>query len=474
MSGKLFTGRFQAGRAASTEELAMKNINHRLPNRASVFAEKIFSSCRNIVHIDAMAGVALVIATLVALLLANSTYGTAYQNFWQQKISIEAFGYCFSKDLHFLVNDGLMTFFFLVAGMEIRREIHDGALSKFRQALLPLVAAIGGVFMPAIIYFSINPMPPTSHGWAVPTATDIAFAIGILALLGKSVPNNLRIVLLALATIDDIIAILIIAIFYSGSFDLTGLPIACLAIIILVFLQWIGINSALVYVLPAALLWLGLMICGIHPSLSGVILGLLTPALAPRSLIAPINRLSYALEILKNEKPEDSASKHYFALLEIRKSEAAIDAPVSRLVAAFSPWVLFVIMPLFALANAGIDVSNVEFEDHSSLFIMIGTGLGLAIGKPLGIFLISFLAVRFGLCTLPSGVNWRGMVLVGLLGGIGFTMAIFTATLAFNVPQQLEAAKFAILCGSLLSAIFGLGYGLWLKFRAQHKTSKTR
>ena len=451
----------------------MKNISHRLPNRASVFAEKIFSICRNIVHIDAMAGVALVIATMVALLLANSTYGTAYQNFWQQKISIEAFGYCFSKDLHFLVNDGLMTLFFLVSGMEIRREIHDGALSKLSQALLPLVAAVGGVIMPAIIYFSINHMPPTSHGWAVPTATDIAFAIGILALLGKSVPNNLRIVLLALATIDDIIAILIIAIFYSNGFDVTGLPIACLAIIILVFLQWIGINSALIYVLPAALLWLGLMICGIHPSLSGVILGLLTPALAPRSLIAPIDRLSYALEILKNKKPEDSASKHYFALLEIRKSEAAIDAPVSRLVAAFSPWVLFVIMPLFALANAGIDVSNVEFEDHSSFIIMVGTGLGLSIGKPLGIFLISFLAVRFGFCNLPSGVNWRGIVLVGLLGGIGFTMAIFTATLAFSHPEQLEAAKFAILCGSLVSAIFGLAYGLSQKWRAAHKPRKT-
>ena len=451
----------------------MKNNSHRLPNRASVIAEKIFLSCRNLLHIDAMAGVALVIATMVALILANSTYGTAYQNFWHQRISIEAFGYSFSKDLHFLVNDGFMTLFFLVAGMEIRREIYDGALSKLSQALLPLVAAVGGVIMPAIIYFSINHGPETSHGWAVPTATDIAFAIGILALLGKSVPNNLRIVLLALATIDDIIAILIIAIFYSNGFDVTGLPIACFAIIILVFFQWIGINSALIYVLPAALLWLGLMICGIHPSLSGVILGLLTPALPPRSLISPIERMSYALEILKNEKPEDSASKHRFALLEIKKSEAAVDAPVSRLVAAFSPWVLFVIMPLFALANAGIDISNVDFADHSSFIIIIGTGLGLIIGKPLGIVLISFIAVRFGLCNLPSGVNWRGMVLVGLLGGIGFTMAIFTATLAFSHPEQLEAAKFAILCGSLVSAIFGLAYGLSQKWRATHKPRKT-
>ena len=215
------------------------------------------------------------------------------------------------------------------------------------------------------------------------------------------------------------------------------------------------------------------MICGIHPSLSGVILGLLTPALPPRSLIAPVDRMSYALEILKNKKPEDSATKHRFALFEIKKSEAEIDAPVSRLVNAFSPWVLFVIMPLFALANAGINISNVDFADHSSFIIMIGTGLGLIIGKPLGIVFISFIAVRFGLCNLPSGVNWRGMVLVGLLGGIGFTMAIFTATLAFSHPEQLEAAKFAILCGSLVSAILGLSYGLLLKFRAKHWTRKT-
>ena len=451
----------------------MNNISRRLPNRASVIAEKIFSACRNFFHIEAMAGVVLVIATFVALLLANSTYAAAYQKFWQQKISIEAFGFSFSKDLHFLVNDGFMTLFFLVAGMEIRREIHEGALSEFRQALLPIVAAIGGVIIPAIIYFSTNPMPPTSHGWAVPTATDIAFAIGILALLGKSVPTNLRIVLLALATIDDIIAILIIAIFYSGSFDLAGLPFACLAIIIIVFLQWIGINSALIYVLPVGLLWLGLMICGIHPSLSGVIAGLLTPALAPRSLIAPVNRMSYALEILKNEKTQDSALKRRFALLEIGKSLAAIDAPVSRLVHAFNPWVSFLIMPLFALANAGINISNVDFDNHSSFIIMIGIGLGLVIGKPLGIVLFSFLAVRFGLCRLPAGINWHGMALVGLLGGIGFTMSIFTATLAFSNAEQLEAAKLAILGGSLVSAVFGLAYGLSQKWRATHKPRKT-
>ncbi|CAM1628513.1 Na+/H+ antiporter NhaA [Bartonella choladocola] len=451
----------------------MNNISRRLPNRASVIAEKIFSAFRNFFHIDAMAGVVLVIATFVALLLANSTYAAAYQEFWQQKISIEAFGFSFSKDLHFLVNDGFMTLFFLVAGMEIRREIHEGALSEFRLALLPIVAAIGGVIIPAIIYFSTNPMPPTSHGWAVPTATDIAFAIGILALLGKSVPTNLRIVLLALATIDDIIAILIIAIFYSGSFDLAGLPFACLAIIIIVFLQWIGINSALIYVLPVGLLWLGLMICGIHPSLSGVIAGLLTPALAPRSLIAPVNRMSYALEILKNENPQDSALKRRFALLEIGKSLAAIDAPVSRLVHAFNPWVSFLIMPLFALANAGINISDVDFENHFSFIIMIGIGLGLVIGKPLGIVLFSFIAVRFGLCRLPAGINWHGMALVGLLGGIGFTMSIFTATLAFSNAEQLEAAKLAILGGSLVSAVFGLAYGLSQKWRATHKPRKT-
>ncbi len=451
----------------------MNNISRRLPNRASVIAEKIFSAFRNFFHIEAMAGVVLVIATFVALLLANSTYATAYQEFWQQKISIEAFGFSFSKDLHFLVNDGFMTLFFLVAGMEIRREIHEGTLSEFRQALLPIVAAIGGVIIPAIIYFSTNPMPPTSHGWAVPTATDIAFAIGILALLGKSVPTNLRIVLLALATIDDIIAILIIAIFYSGSFDLAGLPFACLAIIIIVFLQWIGINSALIYVLPVGLLWLALLICGIHPSLSGVIAGLLTPALAPRSLIAPVNRMSYALEILKNEKTQDSALKRRFALLEIGKSLAAIDAPVSRLVHAFNPWVSFLIMPLFALANAGINISDVDFENHFSFTIMVGIGLGLVIGKPLGIVLFSFIAVRFGLCRLPAGINWHGMALVGLLGGIGFTMSIFTATLAFSNAEQLEAAKLAILGGSLVSAVFGLAYGLSQKWRATHKPRKT-
>ena len=438
------------------------SCSKRLPNRAAVLTGKTFSTLDRFIHIEAVSGLVLIIATAVALILANSRYSGIYQQFWQQPLRVEFIGFSFSKNLHFLVNDVLMTVFFLVAGLEIRRELHEGALAEIKLALLPIIAAIGGVCFPAFIYFAFNGYTQTSHGWAVPTATDIAFAVGILALLGKSIPSNLKVVLLSLAIIDDIIAIIVIALFYSSNLDVTGLPFVFGAILLILLFQWIGIEQPWIYVVPGIILWWGLMVFGVHPSLAGVIMGLLTPVLPPRAYISPVAHISNALEVMKNESANNNKLQLYsFALHEIRKGQNCLLAPASRVQMALAPWVSFIIMPLFALANAGINFSGYDLSSKSSSAIILGIGLGLVVGKPIGIVCASFFAIKCGICKLPRDVNWHGLLLVGLLGGIGFTMAIFTATLAFSNDYQLSAAKLAILCGSLLSAIFGLGFGLW-------------
>lgn len=275
--------------------------SNRLPNRASRATNRALSAIERFLHIEALSGVVLLLAAAAALIFANSEYSSSYEAFWHTPLGFNFGNFTLSWDLHFWVNDALMTVFFLVAGMEIRREIYEGALSSFKQATLPIIAAIGGVCLPAVIYLSFNFNGGYTHGWAVPTATDIAFAVGILALLGKAIPTNLHIVLLSLAIIDDIIAVLIIAFFYSTNLDLSGLAIALTGVFAVLFFQWIGLASAWLYILPGAIIWWGLMKTGIHPSLAGVILGMMTPVLPTRNLVAPLTILSNAVNALQEK-----------------------------------------------------------------------------------------------------------------------------------------------------------------------------
>lgn len=448
--------------------------SHRLPTRAHIITEHAINVVERFLHIEALSGVILLIAAAAALIWANSPWFETYDALWHAPLSISIGSFGLSWDLHFWVNDALMTVFFLVAGMEIRREIHEGALSNLRQASLPVVAAIGGVCVPALIYIALNTDPARHHGWAVPTATDIAFAIGILALVGRVVPANLRIMLLSLAIIDDIIAVLIIAVFYSNGLDPYGLGIAAFGIVIVLFFQWIGIASAWAYILPAAVLWVGLLKTGAHPSLAGVILGLMTPVLPTRSLAPPLERIRKALASLQaDETKEDAdAGLNIHALREIRKGQRDMVAPVTRVQSALHPWVAFVVMPLFAFANAGVRFGGIDLSANGSFWVLYGVGFGLIFGKPIGVLLASFIAVKTGFCRLPPQVTWSGMVLVGLLAGIGFTMAIFVAMLAFNEPGYLAAAKIGVLSGSLASALLGLAYG-FIYYRGRARAAQS-
>ena len=381
------------------------------------------------ISVEAASGVVLLLAATVALLWANSPLGFAYEALWHLKVPVALGTLLPVQDLHFWVNDGLMTVFFLVVGLEVRRELHDGSLSDPRVATLPVIAAIGGLLVPALLYLVLNTDPATRRGWAIPTATDIAFAVGVLSLIGRGVPAALRMLLLTLAIVDDIAAILVIAFFYSGGIALTGLLVVGAGGLLVLALQWLGARWALTYIVPGAIIWYGMLSAGMHPTLAGVILGLLTPA-----------TVSFGRG-RRGRAPDPEAV-----------------APVVALEARLHPWVAFGIMPLFALANAGVSLSGLDLRAAQPLAVGCGIVLGLVIGKPLGIVLAAFLAVRMKLCTLPDGVRWSHTVLLGLLGGIGFTMSIFITNLAFSEPVVLSAAKFAVLIGSGTAA--GLGFML--------------
>lgn len=385
---------------------------------------RIVSALERFARIEAVSGIVLLVGALVALALANSGLASAYVHFWETPVTLAVGAFSVTQSLHFVVNDGLMTVFFLVVGAEIRQEIHNGALATFKLAFLPLGAALGGVTVPALIYLAINQGSAAEHGWAIPTATDIAFAVGVLALLGKSVASGVRVLLLALAIIDDIVAILIIAIFYATDLDYSGVAVALAGMLMVLGFQRLGINKAVLYILPGAVIWYGLYKTGVHPTLAGVILGLMTPV---------------------RRRP----GEHLPAAQRVQKG--------------LHPWVAFGIMPLFALANAGVSLAGVDLNNSLSLSVFVAVALALVVGKPVGVILTCVLLVKSGLCRLPDGVTWRGITLVGLLAGIGFTMSIFISALAFDDLGLLAAAKLSVLCGSVIAALIGLGWGCILR-----------
>ncbi|ATB65491.1 Na+/H+ antiporter NhaA [Pseudomonas parafulva] len=437
--------------------------------RAQQMAERAFANLERFLHIEAVSGIVLLVVAICALIWANSPAADSYEALWHTPLSFGIGTYVVSQSLHFWINDGLMTIFFLVVGMEIRREIHEGALSSLRQATLPMAAALGGVAVPALLYLVFNHQAPQQNGWAVPTATDIAFAVGVLALLGKSIPSNIRVFLLALAIIDDIIAVLIIAFFYSGGLDYSGFAVAAVGLVMVIALQKIGIGSAYAYVIPGVITWIGILMTGAHPTLAGVVLGMMTPVVSMPMRERPLEAIArFSGELIGRAKaPEQDASDLMDPLKRLRLAQRELVPPVVRVQSALHPWVAYAIMPLFALANAGVNLGGIDLSSEAPHWVMLGIGIALVAGKPLGVLSVSWLMVRLGWCTLPAGVSWSGITLIGLLAGIGFTMSIFIATLAFADASLLGAAKVGVLSGSVISAVLGIAWGV-LKVRRTH------
>ena len=430
--------------------------------------ERVQAQISHLLHIESFAGMVLMLAAAVALIWANSAAAPSYFALWHAPVALTLGPWSFSTDLHFIVNDVLMTVFFLVVGMEIRRELHNGALASLRQASLPLIAAIGGVAVPALIYVALAGNDRTLlNGWAIPTATDIAFAVGVLALLGRNIPGALRIFLLALAIIDDIVAVLIIAFFYSGGLQAMGFVVAAAGVLLVLLFNRMGIAAAPLYVLPGAVLWFGLLKTGAHPTLAGVVLGLMTPVFVRPTpmplLITAQTAMRKAGEQMLSGRPDP---QHLLQELRIAQlAQRDLLPPALRLPMILHPWVAFCIMPIFALANAGVQFSGIDLSAAAPQTTAMAVLVALVLGKPLGVFICTWLAVKSGLCSLPEGLNWRGVLLVGLLAGIGFTMSIFVGGLAFADASLLGAAKLGILAGSAMAALLGLGYGFAMRKR---------
>jgi NhaA family Na+:H+ antiporter len=411
-------------------------------------------------HIEAASGILLIIAAATALIWANSPWAHSYEALWHTPFRIGIGDWTMERSLHFWINDLLMAVFFLVAGLEIKREMAHGALSDIKRAALPIAAAIGGMLVPATIYASLNVTGPGAHGWGVPMATDIAFAVGVLMLLGRRVPPALRVLLLAFAVIDDLGAILVIAVFYSSGLAVDGLMVALGGVFVMWLFGRMGVRPGVSLILPFLLIWGGLYRAGIHPTIAGVIMGLMTPA---QAWYGPTGFLRTAQKALLKFEQRAEAGDTGAALLEpleeIGFASREAVAPVVRLEHQLHSWVAYGIMPLFALANAGVAVGGIEFSEPGALAVASGVALGLLVGKPVGVLVFSWVAVRLRLCVLPQGVSWSGMLIVGVAGAIGFTMAIFIAELAFGDPDLLAVAKLGVLAATAVAAIVALVLG---------------
>jgi NhaA family Na+:H+ antiporter len=426
-------------------------------------AGALYRPIERFLRVEASSGIALIATAVFALAWASSPWADSYERLWHTELSIGVGEHVFARDLHFWISDALMVIFFFVVGLEIRRELHEGELADAKRAALPVVGALGGMAAPALVFAAFNAGSANLRGAAIPTATDIAFAVGVLTLLGKRVPAALRVFLLALAVIDDIGAIVVIAVFYSAGLSLPWLGVALAGVGGVLLLQGLGVRTHALYVLPGAVLWAGLYGAGVHPTIGGVILGLMTPV---RPWMGE-HTLAETAEGTASDLREGAAQggldpKDLLAPLgRLRLVARETLSPVVRLQAALHPWVAYAVMPLFALSNAGVRVDGVDLAAPGARSVALGASLGLLLGKPLGIVTACLVTSRLGLVKLPRGMGLRELVVGGCLAGIGFTMAIFIAVLAFPADAHgaLDVAKLAVLAGSAASAIVGLVLG---------------
>ena len=427
-----------------------------LRRRGGIFVpHRVLQAAQAFVRIEAASGIVLLVAAIAALIWANSPLDEAYEDLWHTSISIDLSLVAIENDLREWVNTGLMTIFFFLVGLEIKRELVHGELSDPRRALLPATAALGGMVVPALLYTAFNAGGEGERGWGIPVATDIAFALGVLSLLSRRIPFSIKVFLLAAAIADDIGGILVIAIFYSSGIDFEALTIAGLVFAAIVGMNRAGIRSIEVYVAAGIVLWLAVEESGVHATLTGVALGLLTPA---RYFFSPANFASTADDLVdrfRSAFAEDNGDEQQGVLMQMEDLIQGTESPMDRLEHRLLPLVSFGIVPIFALANAGIAISGDLLSDAVSSPVSQGVVVGLLIGKPIGIFAFTWIAVRMRLCELPSGATWAHILGVGLLAGIGFTVSLLIASLALEEAALLDEAKLGVLAASLVAGIAG-------------------
>ena len=420
--------------------------------------KKILLPFQSFIHAEASGGILLLICTVAALIWANSPWKETYFHLWHTNISINIGENVLSYSLHHWINDGLMVIFFFVVGLEIKREFLVGELSTRQKAALPVAGALGGMLFPAIIYMLFNAGLEGSSGWGIPMATDIAFVVGILALVGSRVPLSIKIFITALAIADDIGAVLIIAIFYTSEISLISLLIGAFFVILLVISNVIGIRSLLIYLLLGIGLWLAFLKSGVHSTVAGVILAFTIPASTRINSLKFLNRGRKLLDDFDKAGEEGESTltneERLIAVQALEKNCEKVMTPLQRFETGLHPWVSFLIMPLFAFANAGVELREDIFSSITNP-ISLGIITGLFIGKQLGIFSCSWIAIKMGIAEKPEGVGWGKIYSAAILAGIGFTMSLFIANLAFGEGELLNVSKVGILAGSLISGIIG-------------------
>jgi NhaA family Na+:H+ antiporter len=430
----------------------------RLPKE---FVDRLTRPFVRFLHIESAGGAILLLFTVLALVLSNSPWADAFEHAWETHVGLRVGSVELARSLREWINDGLMTLFFFLVALELKRELILGELKKPRMAALSIAAALGGMIVPAAIYLALQSGQPGQDGWGTVMATDAAFVIGCLALLGSLIPLSLRVFLLSLAIVDDIGAILVVAFGYSSNIVWWPLVVAGIGVGIIRAMARLGFRGFPLYILVGGLIWLAVDASGVHATITGVILGLMTPArrwVSDERLYAILGQV--IAHPASSESSRDTTDRHTLQMAEIAARETL--SPVERLEIALHPWVGFVIMPLFAFSNAGLPLSLDELG--SSITVAIFSGFVL--GKPVGILLFSWLALRLHIAIRPPELSWRLLAGGSLLAGIGFTMALFIANLAFD-KSLIDSAKLGIFLASVFSAVAGLALLMWLPARGR-------
>jgi NhaA family Na+:H+ antiporter len=420
--------------------------------------DRLLSPIREFLRIEAAGGILLIAATVIALVWANSPWAQSYDDFWHIPITVGIGSFQLSHTLAHWVNDGLMVIFFFVVGLEIKREMLVGELASPRKAAIPIAAAVGGMVAPALIYVAINAGGPAIGGWAIPCATDIAFALGVMAMLGKRVPVQLKVFLMALAIVDDIGAVLIIAFFYTSDLQWVALAAGAGVVVLLVAANALHVRQPAVYAFLGVLLWIAVLESGVHATLAGVVLAFTIPS---KFRIQGHDFVMFARKAIDEFEAAGGDENDHMTNAErqrwvdgLEQACEHVQTPLLRLEHFLHPISSFFIVPVFALANAGVSI-GVGVSEALMTRVSLGIILGLVLGKQVGIMLFTWLAVKLNLGSLGEGVGWKQVYAASWLAGIGFTMSIFIAALGFGSGEQLYAAKIGVLAGSLVSGVVG-------------------
>ncbi len=418
----------------------------------------IIDPMRRFINNSTMSGIVLFSSALLAMILANSPWSEAFHHLWETKFSIGFGDFLINKSLHYWINDGLMAVFFFVVGLELKREIIAGELSNPRNAVLPLAAAAGGMIFPALIYLLFNGSGEASNGWGVPMATDIAFVLGVLYILGNKVPLTLKVFLTALAIADDIGAVLVIAFFYTSDINFTSLLTGVGFMAVLITANRIGIRSTVFYgIVGIGGLWLAFLMSGVHATIAGVLAAFTIPANVKVSAIYYSTQLKHLLAKFQEAKPHPAAmvTKEQFTILDnVKRVSLQALTPLQKLEHGMHPLVAFIIMPIFALSNAGVTLESDALDQLTSP-VAIGIFFGLVVGKLVGVVLVSYILIRLKWATLPVGMNSIHLLGAGVLTAIGFTMSLFITGLAFTEDKYILQAKLGVLAASLLCSVAG-------------------